>query len=658
MSWLEKLETTYERSKSNLGYSDDPNLRPLLPICHSTTQAHIEIEVDMDGDFVQARIIHDRSEATTIHPSTEASAGRAGSMPTNHPLCDKLQYVAGDFVAYGGVVTSGFASNPQKPFSDYLALLEQWCHSPYGHPKARAVLAYVSKRQIIRDLVDHKILLVGADSKFLTKEQVERTRETRDIFSILEPQENAFVRWVVSGGGGERQTWRDPALWQSWIDFYLSSSEDSALCYITGEDRRLTTNHPRSIRREGDGAKIISSNDTTGFTFRGRFLEDQEAASISLETSQKAHSALAWLIGRQGYRKGDLAIVAWALSGAPIIQPAEDMLFQVGTEPVDEVDLPALAFENLARQFKQRLAGYGKTLEVNDRVEVIALDSATPGRLAVIYYRDLLGSEYLRRVEEWHNTCAWLHRYRFIAVRDPGGGKPKYKPLPFVGAPAPNDIAEAAYGSRLDDKLRATTIQRILPCIVDGQSVPHDLVESVVRRASNRTGLENYEWEKALSIACALYRKYMSNKEEYTMALDPDRKTRDYLYGRALALADSLERWALSEAGEKRETNAARLMQRFSQHPYSTWYSIELALSPYKARLGAKANKRLQMIDEVISSFNPDDFINDKPLSAEFLLGYHSQREYLRSLHTQDGTEANDLDPIATDETSAESRNL
>jgi CRISPR-associated protein Csd1 len=29
--------------------------------------------------------------------------------------------------------------------------------------------------------------------------------------------------------------------------------------------------------------------------------------------------------------------------------------------------------------------------------------------------------------------------------------------------------------------------------------------------------------------------------------------------------------------------------------------------------------------------FNPDDFTNDKPLSGEFLLGYHSQREFLRS---------------------------
>jgi len=115
------------------------------------------------------------------------------------------------------------------------------------------------------------------------------------------------------------------------------------------------------------------------------------------------------------------------------------------------------------------------------------------------------------------------------------------------------------------------------------------------------------------------------------MALDPNRKTRDYLYGRLLALAESLEEWALNKAGEDRPTNAARLMQRFAEHPFTTWRTIELALAPYKARLGGKSKKRQRMIDDVVAAFAPEDFISDKKLSGEFLLGYHSQREYLRN---------------------------
>ena len=115
------------------------------------------------------------------------------------------------------------------------------------------------------------------------------------------------------------------------------------------------------------------------------------------------------------------------------------------------------------------------------------------------------------------------------------------------------------------------------------------------------------------------------------MTLDAKRKTRDYLYGRLLALAESLEGWALNEAHEKRETNAARLMQRFAERPFSTWRTIELALVPYKARLGGKSYKRQQMIDEVIAAFQENDFLSDQRLSGEFLLGYHSQREFLRN---------------------------
>jgi CRISPR-associated protein Csd1 len=248
--------------------------------------------------------------------------------------------------------------------------------------------------------------------------------------------------------------------------------------------------------------------------------------------------------------------------------------------------------------------------------------------MAITFYRELTGSDFLDRVEKWHKTCCWLHGYRSKGVIDSQTGKKRTLHFRFVGAPAPNDIAEAAYGIRIDDKLRKTTVERIIPCIIDGQKLPRDLVESAVRRASNRIGMEDWDWNKTLSIACALYKKY-HEKEDFDMALDEKRDTRDYLYGRLLALADSIEEWAINDSGEKRQTNAARLMQRFADRPYSTWRTLELALGPYKARLGGKSARRQKLISEVIDMFKLDDFISDKKLSGEFLLGYHSQREAL-----------------------------
>jgi len=371
----------------------------------------------------------------------------------------------------------------------------------------------------------------------------------------------------------------------------------------------------------------------SGFTFRGRFLTAEQAATVGFETTQKAHFALRWLISRQGYRKGSLAIVAWATTGASIPQPTDDPLSIIGFDdlPADQSPTTSTAQE-VAVKLKKKIAGYGKEIGDATDVVIIGLDSATPGRLAITYYRELTGSDFLQRINDWHETCAWLHSYTLIKIQDQPGGKIKKKYIPFIGAPAPGDIAEAAYGLRLDEKLRNMTVERILPCIIDGQQIPRDLIESVIRRACNRIAMDtNWEWNKTLSIACALYKKY-NQKENYDMALDSNRKTRDYLYGRLLALAESLEEWALNTAGEKRETNAARLMQRFAERPYSTWRTIELALAPSKTRLGGKSKKRQRMIDEVIASFDGNDFINDKRLSGEFLLGYHCQREYMRNL--------------------------
>src|SRR4051812_42849068 len=129
MNWIQMLTETYDNCQSSIGYGkqkadgDTTKERPLLPICHITTQAHVEIVINGNGVFRRARLITEKADSTTIIPCTEASASRAGSKPENHPLCDKLQYVAGDFLNYGGEVTSGFAKDPEEPFRNYVAIL-------------------------------------------------------------------------------------------------------------------------------------------------------------------------------------------------------------------------------------------------------------------------------------------------------------------------------------------------------------------------------------------------------------------------------------------------------------------------------------------------------------------------------------------------------
>ena len=66
-------------------------------------------------------------------------------------------------------------------------------------------------------------------------------------------------------------------------------------------------------------------------------------------------------------------------------------------------------------------------------------------------------------------------------------GKAKRDSKEYVGAPSLYDITEAAYGARVDSKLRTRTIERLLPCVIDGQPLPTDIVNAAVRRACNRS---------------------------------------------------------------------------------------------------------------------------------------------------------------------------
>jgi CRISPR-associated protein Csd1 len=79
-------------------------------------------------------------------------------------------------------------------------------------------------------------------------------------------------------------------------------------------------------------------------------------------------------------------------------------------------------------------------------------------------------------------------------------------------------------------------------------------------------------------------------------------------------------------------------MQRFSDHPCSTWRQIELALTPSKSRLRSRSAGYLykleQQIDQIVGQFQAGDFADDRKLTGEFLLGYHCQRAQLNEKPT------------------------
>ena len=133
------------------------------------------------------------------------------------------------------------------------------------------------------------------------------------------------------------------------------------------------------------------------------------------------------------------------------------------------------------------------------------------------------------------------------------------------------------------------------------------------------------------------------------MALETERTSRDYLYGRLLAIADRIEEHAIYIMGENRDSTSARLMQRFADRPYQTWLTIELSLTPYLSRLRTMEKekgffiKMSKLMDEVMSAFQVNDYKSNERLSGEFLLGFHCQRRALwqKNPDGKDGKENN-----------------
>ncbi|MEG6550129.1 type I-C CRISPR-associated protein Cas8c/Csd1 [Desulfocurvibacter africanus] len=665
MSWIQKLYETHGAVET---LTRDKGSKSTVPVSHTTARVHIEIVLDAEGIFQRARVL-DKSEVTTVIPCTEASGTRSGIKPDPHPLCDSLQYVARDYRDYGGEVTKGFKDEPLEPHASYLKQLQTWVEAS-PHPKTKAILKYVQLGCIIKNLTNEHVLPLDHQGKFVkTKEK--NAKDSHQIWPVLSASqlpENAVIRWRVEIPGQMASgVWEDQSLIDNWATYYPAAITRKDVCLVLGEENTaLASFHPAKLRHAADKAKLISANDSSGFTFRGRFTDKDgaQACGVGYEVTQKAHSALRWLIERQGYRNGSQVYVSWAVSGKDIPPPLGD-----GPDWLEEeAPLPSHANDglfqtlnqsrnlgqNFALKLKSYLAGYQKTLSPTEEIVVMGVDSATPGRMSIIYYREILGSDLLDRLHKWHWEMAWPQRHVIEIEGKTAGKKDKKRVVWRTCAPAPRVIVEAAYGPAAtrdkDKKLARATIERILPCIVDGRALPRDLMESCVQRATNRDALKSWEWEQTLGVACALFKGYYlrhqnpDKRREYSMALEEECTSRDYLYGRLLAIAENIEGMALYVAGESRPTTAVRLMQRFADHPYSTWRTIELSLQPYMQRLqtrraGFLHNMR-SLLDKVLDLFEGEDFRNDRRLTGEFLLSYHCQRQDLREkTHKEDASE-------------------
>lgn len=593
--------------------SNNKNL-PMI-MSHSEQNAHIEILLNDEGKLLNATTV-DKENQSTLIPVTIDSSTRTSGVEA-HPLFDKLQYIAQYLLEHikkenlSARNIKDLNESNEKYFSqlnNWISYIEQNWDNPNEYIPEEALKRlvplrdYLVENDIILDLSKHGIIEIDNDG-----------------YVKDNPKDN-FVRFRVHTGTDDDRINHSKDVQQSFQAYFKSKLGDENICMVTGDLQKITSKHPKRIRHPADGAKLISVNDTENYTFRGRFIDSIDALSVGYETSEKAHNALKWLIQNQSTREGETVFLNFSTNNQEIPEPMEFSF--IDDEDEGEEDVTEKIF---AEKLNRAIKGYSENLDPDDFIVALILDSATPGRLSIVFYRELQGSTFLNNIKQWSEKTSWE-----LLLFDKETKRSYYR----FSNPLPIEIAKACYGNKISDKLLKSTLERLYKCIVDGDMVPKDLLVTIKQRVSNYEGIGGFDWEKTLRIACAMFRNYyeLREKEGSVLSLDRDNKDRSYLYGRLLAVADWIEQRVLIKGKETRATNALRYMNAFSNRPFKTWTTIKNAILPYEIRQNEYRDEYDREFEEIMSNFTIKDFENDRPLTGKYLLGYYHQRDYYRKM--------------------------
>lgn len=571
MGLMQRAVETYDNNRQLIGvYSEGSE--PLAPVGHILTRADIEVTLNSSCEFLSARRL-DKSEPKILIPVTEESGGRSGTKAYQrpHPLCDAFKYYA-------------------AKENYYLPQLERWMSSEYSHPFLNVVYGYLTRNTLESDITASIGKISGDD----------------------------FICWRITGIDGEEPAcWKNQNLFSAFINYYLDSisSRKAAVCMIYGEPMPPAVQHPKGIVAINGNAKLISANDSLGFTYRGRFADADEACTVSYAASQKAHNALRWLASEQGVREvsGNRIFICWNPRGVKIPKPMRPMR-GANAEPVYVPSDYKAELRNILYSF-----GHGDTIKDADKVITAAFDAATTGRLALAYYNENSMGVFLERLYEWDENCCWYN------------GK--------NGIQAPNLIRliDCAYGTQrgnfleTDDRIQKQHLQRLLDCKINGGVFPTDIVQGLVNRASNPNAYDESIWRQIVYSACAAMQKYFHDTKRggNEMAWELSKNDRSFQYGRLLAVMERAEADYYRKTQESRQTNAIKFMSEYRQRPFYVFERINRALhQAYLNRIDEwQANRYERLVSEIFQILgNFDESELDKPLDNIYLMGYELQR--------------------------------
>ena len=632
MTLMNALLETYDFAlKNNL--VDNSNLsvdgQLLLPVFHSSRRNKgdniFEMTINSSSNVISGRFLDE--DEICVFPITEDSITRSGSKIAPHAISDELSYLSRKI---------DFDKNKA-----YIAVVKEMLDYEKNHrcENFKIIGEYIVKNTVLEDFL--RIYLgkkeYQIDNKFNLKFNI-----TQDNGKIKEKSinlEKIFITFKLEKElSGDISLTRDTNLHNFYIKYVRNKNKESKnleYCDLTGEMDYCVERHRGVI----GNAKLISisNNDET---YYGRFKNGKDVYSLSYEVSQKVHNMLKYLLENKNYNRfiGENAYVVNWLSndlskgGIELVSDLED---EDDFEDVEEVTM-----SKLGGKISQKLGEYflgedGKFTSKSD-FYILIIEKISNGRVSVKYFRSLSRSEAYERVINWYDSIRWKF---YEKDRSPS----IYQMINFVyGLENSN-----GYLSCENKKLSRSTIERLIPCIIDSQKLPKDIARMAFYKLSRKQSYKK-KWEDALSIGCSLIKKYKNDYED--IVINPDKisevkeleESRSYYYGRLMAIYEKIELDAIrgrigdedtGKSKSQRVTNSDKLWSSMIRSPERTRFILESKIRPYinilkknNPGLYVFHDKLITKITLRIMNLNESNSMNRSPLNEDFILGYYYQK--------------------------------
>lgn len=641
MSLMNALLETYDFALDN-GLVDNPKLSSsgltLLPIYHSNKKASnnediFEITIDKNSNAIDGKFL--RKEEIIVFPITEDSITRSGSKIAPHAISDELSYLAKEI--------------DLKKNKEYLKGVKELLdyEKTYNYENFKVIGEYIIKNAILEDFLKFYLgsIEYSIDDKFkLSYEEVgdngKVKKESIDLKKI-------FITFKLEKEfSGDVTLTRDVGLHDFYIGYVRKKNscfKELSYCDITGKLDYCIERHRGVI----GNAKLISISNHNE-TYYGRLKSGKDVYHISYEASQKVHNMLKYLMDNDNHSRfigEDAYIINWLSQdldkgGVKLLSEIENEDFE------DEEESMAILGGGVSYSLGKYFLGEDEKFSGKGDFYVLIIEKVSNGRVSIKYFRKLSRSEAYQRVMDWYSSTNWQF-YNYKLQKFIKKSPSLYQIVDFVYGQENNK----GYLACENKKLKRSTIERLMPCIIDSQKLPKSISQTTFYKLSNKRSYKK-SWNMALNIGCSLIKKYKNDYENCVINADGIsevkqlEESRSFYYGKLMAIYEKIELDAIRGRGTdggsekdkgkiQRITNSDRLWSSMIRTPERTRFILESKIKPYMNMLKKNNpgwhvfyDKLITEITLEIIRLKESNNMNGS-LNEDFILGYYYQKNIL-----------------------------